>query len=84
MIEKTYSVSAYLMETIFLLIARNNIDFAERSIVELNVSEVSANLTSRPYDTSVSFAVQSLLIGDAMQTFGPDFELLVASHKNLW
>jgi hypothetical protein len=48
------------------------------------VSGVRANFTRRPYDTSISFSVHSLLVVDAVQTFGPDFELLVASHKNLW
>ena len=58
--------------------------YTGRSVAELQVAEVKANLTSRPYDTSLSFTVHSLLIVDAIQTFGPDFELLVASHKNLW
>ena len=56
----------------------------DRSVAELQVAEVKANLTSRPFDTSLSFTVHSLLIVDAMQTFGADYELLVASHKNLW
>ena len=43
-----------------------------------------ANYTRRPFDTSLSFTVHSLLVVDAIQTFGSDFELLVASHKNLW
>ena len=58
--------------------------FTGRSIAELQVAEVSANMRTRPFDTSVSFTVHSLLVVDALQTFGPDFELLVASHKNLW
>ncbi len=45
---------------------------------------MKTNFTKRPFDTSVSFTVHSLLVVDALQTFGPDFELLVASHKNLW
>ncbi|ELT97897.1 hypothetical protein CAPTEDRAFT_149660 [Capitella teleta] len=52
-------------------------------IAELQVSGVRANFTRRPHDTSVSFSVHSLLVVDALQTFGSDFELLVASHKNL-
>ena len=57
--------------------------FAGRSIAELQVQGVNANFTMRPFDTSVSFSLHSLLVVDALQSFGPDFELLVASHKNL-
>ena len=39
---------------------------------------VRASLTRRPYDTNVALSVHSLLLVDAMQTFGPNFELLVA------
>lgn len=56
----------------------------DRSIAELQVAEVKANLVSRPFDSSLSFTIHSLLIVDALQTFGTDYELLVASHKNLW
>lgn len=34
-------------------------------------------------DTSLSLSVHSLLLVDALQTFGPDFELLLASHKHV-
>ena len=42
------------------------------------VTGVRASLTRRPYDTNVALSVHSLLLVDAMQTFGPNFELLVA------
>ena len=58
--------------------------FSGHSIAELQVTGVKANFTKRPYDTSTSLMIHSLLVVDAMQTFGPDFELLVASHKSLW
>ena len=45
---------------------------------------VKANFTKRVYDMSLSFTVHSLLVADALQTFGPDYELLIASHKNIW
>jgi len=54
-----------------------------RSVAELQVSGVRASLTQRPYDTSVTLTVHSLLLVDAMQTLGRDFELLVASHKHV-
>ncbi|XP_065212498.1 intermembrane lipid transfer protein Vps13D isoform X2 [Planococcus citri] len=54
-----------------------------RSIAELQVSGVKATLTKRPVDTSLTLSVHSLLLVDALQTFGPDFELLLASHKHV-
>lgn len=54
-----------------------------RSIAELQVSGVKAFFTKRPVDTSLSLSVHSLLLVDALQTFGPDFELLLASHKHV-
>ena len=52
-------------------------------MAELQVSGVRAGFTKRPFDTSLSLSVHSLLLVDALQTFGPDFELLVASHKHV-
>ncbi|OWF52509.1 Vacuolar protein sorting-associated protein 13D [Mizuhopecten yessoensis] len=54
-----------------------------RPIVELQVTKVNANLTKRPYDTKIGLTVHSLLVVDALQPYGTDFELLVASHKNV-
>ncbi|RZF46007.1 hypothetical protein LSTR_LSTR006773 [Laodelphax striatellus] len=54
-----------------------------RSVAELQVSGVKSTFTKRPYDTSLTLSVHSLLLVDALQTFGPDFELLVASHKHV-
>ncbi|KAK3583966.1 hypothetical protein CHS0354_033760 [Potamilus streckersoni] len=55
----------------------------ERAVAELQVSQVKANLTKRPFDTAMSLSIHSLLVVDALQQFGQDFELLVASHKSL-
>ena len=54
-----------------------------KSITELQVTGVRAALTKRPTDTNISLSVHSLLLVDALQTFGPNFELLVASHRNV-
>ncbi|CAK1552703.1 unnamed protein product [Leptosia nina] len=54
-----------------------------RSIAEVQVCGVRAAVSARPCDTSVSLSVHSLLLVDALQTYGPDFELLVASHKHV-
>ncbi|KAL3882451.1 hypothetical protein ACJMK2_028789, partial [Sinanodonta woodiana] len=55
----------------------------DRAVAEMQVSQVKANLTKRPFDTAMSLSIHSLLVVDALQQFGQDFELLVASHKNL-
>lgn len=54
-----------------------------RSIAELQIIGARTSFTATPVDTSVSFVIQSLLLADAVQTFGPDFELLLASHKHV-
>ncbi|XP_063884386.1 intermembrane lipid transfer protein VPS13D-like isoform X2 [Scylla paramamosain] len=54
-----------------------------RSVAELQVTGVRANLNKRPHESTATLSVHSLLLVDALQTFGPDFELLVASHKHV-
>lgn len=54
-----------------------------RSVAELQVSGVKIAFTKRPLDVSIMLTVHSLLLVDALQTFGPDFELLVASHRHV-
>lgn len=54
-----------------------------RSVAELQVSGVKMSFTKRPFDVSLSLSVHGLLLVDALQTFGPDFELLLASHKHV-
>ncbi|XP_022090239.1 vacuolar protein sorting-associated protein 13D-like isoform X2 [Acanthaster planci] len=54
-----------------------------RCIAECQVYGVQANFAKQPYNTSVSLTVHGLLLIDALQQFGPEFELLVASHRDL-
>lgn len=54
-----------------------------RSVAELQVSGVKMAFTKRPLDGSITLTVHSLLLVDALQTFGPDFELLIASHRHV-
>lgn len=54
-----------------------------RSIAELQVTGVRAGYTQRIEDTSLTLSVHGLLLVDAIQSFGPDFELLVASHRHV-
>ncbi|CAB3365707.1 Hypothetical predicted protein [Cloeon dipterum] len=54
-----------------------------RSVAELQVRGVRAGLVLRPQETSVSLSIHSLLLVDAMQTYGNDFDLLLASHQRV-
>uniref|UniRef100_A0A182Q6S0 UBA domain-containing protein n=1 Tax=Anopheles farauti TaxID=69004 RepID=A0A182Q6S0_9DIPT len=54
-----------------------------RSVAELQVSGVKAGYSQRPEDVSLTLSVHGLLLVDAMQSFGQDFELLIASHRHV-
>uniref|UniRef100_A0A8D0BUC4 Vacuolar protein sorting 13 homolog D n=1 Tax=Salvator merianae TaxID=96440 RepID=A0A8D0BUC4_SALMN len=54
-----------------------------RYISVLKVFGTHAHFVKRPYDLEVSLSVHGLLLVDTMQTYGSDFDLLMASHKNL-
>lgn len=54
-----------------------------RYISVLKVFGTNAHFMKRPYDAEVSLTVHGLLLVDTMQTYGTDFDLLMASHKNL-
>lgn len=54
-----------------------------RSVAELQVAGVRVAYTKRDIDATISLSVHGLLLVDALQTFGADFELLVASHKHV-
>ena len=50
-------------------------------MAEVQVTNMKAGVTRRPYDTNLAIYIHFLVLMDALQTFGPDYELLVASHK---
>ncbi|XP_077510398.1 vacuolar protein sorting 13D isoform X2 [Amblyomma americanum] len=54
-----------------------------RCIAELQVTGIQATFSKTPQDSSVTMSVHGLLLVDALQTYGPDFELLVASHRHV-
>ncbi|KAM8927222.1 intermembrane lipid transfer protein VPS13D [Pelodytes ibericus] len=54
-----------------------------RYISVLKVFGSNAHFVKRPYDAEVSLTVHGLLMVDTMQTYGSDFDLLMASHKHL-
>ncbi|CAL1290806.1 unnamed protein product [Larinioides sclopetarius] len=53
------------------------------SVAELQVTGVKTTVSKHPHNVSLSLCVHSLLLVDALQTYGQDFELLLASHKHL-
>ncbi|XP_041352246.1 vacuolar protein sorting-associated protein 13D-like isoform X2 [Gigantopelta aegis] len=55
----------------------------DQALVELRISGVQADVSKKPHNTSLKLTVHSLLVVDALQSYGTDFELLIASHKNL-
>ncbi|KAH8288059.1 hypothetical protein KR018_011097 [Drosophila ironensis] len=55
----------------------------ERSIAELQIIGARAGLTKEASETNISMSVHGLLLVDAIQSFGTDFELLVASHRHV-
>ena len=50
-------------------------------IAELQISGVNAQLVQRPFDQSISFAVHGVHLVDAMQSYGPGYELLLTSSS---
>lgn len=73
-----------------LLLAQFNINYMQlgvesdgRYISVLKVFGTNAHFVKRPYDAEVSLTVHGLLLVDTLQTYGSDFDLLVASHKHL-
>ncbi|MGH0120150.1 UNVERIFIED_CONTAM: hypothetical protein FKN15_065311 [Acipenser sinensis] len=73
-----------------LLLAEFNINYVQlgvesggRYISVLKVYGTNAHFVKRPYDAEVSLTVHGLLLVDTLQTYGTDFDLLVASHKHL-
>lgn len=55
----------------------------EKGIAELQINGARAGFTTTSEHTTISMSVHGLLLVDAIQPFGSDFELLVASHRNV-
>ena len=54
-----------------------------KPVAELQLTNLKAGITRKPFDISFLLSVQSLLLVDALQSLGPDYELLVASHRHV-
>ena len=54
-----------------------------KPVAEVQVTNMKAGVTRRTYVINLAMSVHSLLLVDALQTFGPDYELLVASHRHV-
>ncbi|XP_065089816.1 intermembrane lipid transfer protein Vps13D isoform X2 [Ochlerotatus camptorhynchus] len=84
------SSSAYQKESANIIVFQFTVDQMSlevqsrgRSVAELQVSGVKAGYSKRPEDVTLTLSVHGLLLADAMQSFGPDFELLIASHRHV-
>ena len=53
-----------------------------RCVAEMKICGVETEYTKRPYDFSVAFVLRSLLIADFLQSFGPEYKLLVSSQRD--
>ncbi|KAK7503179.1 hypothetical protein BaRGS_00005444, partial [Batillaria attramentaria] len=65
------------------LINNLSLEVQSKALLELQVTGVQANLHKKPENASLALTVHSLLVVDALQSYGQDFELLVASHHNV-
>lgn len=57
------------------------IHFTGRVIAELKVDGVKSSYTKRPYDMSLSLLVYDIFLVDQVQTYGPEFQMLLSSHN---
>uniref|UniRef100_A0A1A9X0W3 UBA domain-containing protein n=1 Tax=Glossina brevipalpis TaxID=37001 RepID=A0A1A9X0W3_9MUSC len=55
----------------------------EKSIAELQVIGVKVCISRKAEELNFNMSVHGLLLVDAIQSFGSDFELLVASHRHV-
>ncbi|XP_073839094.1 vacuolar protein sorting 13D isoform X2 [Musca autumnalis] len=53
----------------------------EKSIAEIQIIGAKAAATKKSDAVNISMSVHGFLLVDAIQSFGPDFELLIASHR---
>ena len=52
-----------------------------RVIAELKVDGVKSSYTKRPYDMCLSLLVYNISLVDRVQTYGPEFAMLLSSHN---
>ncbi|KAI8116294.1 Vacuolar protein sorting-associated protein 13D [Lucilia cuprina] len=55
----------------------------EKSIAELQIIGAKAGITKKSGEISINMSVHGFLLVDAIQSFGHDFELLIASHRHV-
>lgn len=55
----------------------------EKSIAELQIIGAKAGITKKTGEININMSVHGFLLVDAIQSFGPDFELLIASHRHV-
>lgn len=55
----------------------------EKSIAEIQIIGAEAGITNKTGEINMNMSVHGFLLVDAIQSFGHDFELLVASHRHV-
>ncbi|CAG0881810.1 unnamed protein product, partial [Cyprideis torosa] len=56
----------------------------ERAVAEIRLGGLNFQYLLKAFESTAELSLDSLLVADMMQTFGPDFELLVACHRNVF
>ncbi|KAM7356415.1 vacuolar protein sorting 13D [Cochliomyia hominivorax] len=55
----------------------------EKSIAEIQIIGAKAGINRKAGETNINMSVHGFLLVDAIQSFGHDFELLIASHRHV-
>lgn len=55
----------------------------EKSIAEIQIIGAKAGITNKNDEINMNMSVHGFLLVDAVQSFGHDFELLIASHRHV-
>lgn len=58
------------------------LESSEKSFAEVQVIGARASLLIKPEETHINMTIHGFLLVDASQSFGADFELLIASHRH--
>ena len=81
--EVTLGIKSRSKENVLLLLICLSASYVDRLISELRFAGLRVSFVQRPYDVRVRAVLQDLVMVDALQTFGRDYELLIRSRKDI-
>ena len=82
--EVTLGIKSRSKENVLLLLyVYLSASYVDRTISELRFAGLRVSFVQRPYDVRVRAVLQDLVMVDALQTFGRDYELLIRSRKDI-